>query len=77
MYTYVLDTLEIQPKVYTCYNVWNTVAMLFTLELVQTVTDWFNTNKTNHSLWYCKYLCSERVIRLLQPSHLDESNADC
>ena len=47
------------------------------LDLIQTVIDWFNTRKKKHSLFYCKHLCSSRVIRLLQPNISSNSNKNC
>ena len=75
----VFNTLEIQLKVivvklYVTYVI-NIFLKYILIELVQTVTDWFNTKIEKHNLNYCKYLCSSRVLMLLQPSDHDSDES--
>ena len=74
---YVSDTLATQAKVHHCQFYCMPFNSYIQLELVQTVSDWFNTIEEKYSLNYCKYLCSLRVIMLLQPSDSDDSSDDC
>lgn len=60
-----------------CVNILTHNFIINILELIQTVSDWFNTRKRKHSLFYCKHICSSRVIKLLQPSYSEESNNNC
>ncbi|XP_065889336.1 chordin-like [Dysidea avara] len=82
VYVWSNDTVKVQYESYSSNTFANTfVNVRFqyigntTQELVQTVTDWFNTKIEKHNLNYCKYLCSSRVLMLLQPSDHDSDES--
>ncbi|XP_065889325.1 chordin-like [Dysidea avara] len=84
VYVWSNDTVEVQYESYTSQTfaeIYAGVRFRYigntSKELVQTASDWFNTIEEKYSLNYCKYLCSSRVIMLLQPSDSDDSSDDC